>query len=133
MDNNNQDFVPQPPQQGTQPPPPPPQGFQPPPPPPPPPIMPQEQSDYYPGKGMAIASLVIGAASLVFCWIPFFGTIMAIVGLILGIVGKKSASEAGVRSGVATGGIICSAISIGISVLVTSCILCGAMNSWFYL
>ena len=67
-----------------------------------------------PGQGMGIASMVCGIASLI---IPFVGTATAIVGLILGVLSKKKSQEAGMPSGMATAGIVCSVIALAISIL----------------
>ena len=55
------------------------------------------------------------------------GLITAVVGLILGIMGKKKALEYGASTGMATAGIIMSVIAIAISILVVvACIACMA-------
>ena len=59
------------------------------------------------GKGMSIASLVLGICGLIAWYNPLFGYPIAIVGIILGIIGKK---KGGKRMAIA--GIICSAISL---------------------
>lgn len=56
---------------------------------------------------MAIGCLCCGISSLIFCW-NFIGLIVAIVGLILAHKLKKD----GVKSGLVTGGKVCSIISI---------------------
>ncbi len=64
---------------------------------------------------MAIASLILGILSLVFSFIPFMGFIalaMAVVGLILGIMGKKELEKEGQATTPATAGIVMSTISI---------------------
>ena len=43
--------------------------------------------------GLAITALVISIVALVFCWIPFLGIVLAIVGLILGIVAWAGAGK----------------------------------------
>ena len=71
-------------------------------------------------KGLAIASMVLGIVSLVlFCAWPISGP-CAIVGLILGIIagGRAKRGEAGGR-GMATAGVITSAIAIVAAVLFT--------------
>ena len=49
-----------------------------------PPMPPMEEK-----KGMSIASMVLGIIGLVFWCIPILGVPIGIVGLILGIVGRK--------------------------------------------
>lgn len=63
-------------------------------------------------KGLAIASMVLGICSLVFCWSPFLALICSIIGLVLGIIGKKKQ-----QGGMALAGIITSSIGLAISVI----------------
>lgn len=67
-----------------------------------------------PGQSMGIASMVLGICSLV---IPFAGIATALVGLIMGVIAKKKSSEANMPSGMATAGIVCSIITLAVSVL----------------
>jgi uncharacterized protein DUF4190 len=69
-----------------------------------------------PGSGQAVTSLVLGIISIVFTFIPCFGfvaIVTGIIGLIMGILGRKSVS----RHGMAVTGIVLSAISLGLAVL----------------
>ncbi len=45
------------------------------------------------GKGFAIASMICGIASIVFCCLSYFGLILGIAGIVLGIVSKKKTTE----------------------------------------
>jgi len=82
--------------------------------------MPQQD----PGKGLGIASMVLGIVSLV---IPFAGLATAIVGLILGVLAKKKSAEVGMQSGMATAGIVCSIIGLaGAAIILITCLSCGA-------
>lgn len=69
-----------------------------------------------PGSGQAVTSLVLGILSTVFAFIPCFGLIsfvLGIIGLIMGIFGRKSVT----RHGNAVAGIVLSSIGLGLSVL----------------
>ena len=71
-----------------------------------------------PGAGQAVTSLVLGIISIVFAFIPCFGFISlvtGIIGLVMGILGRKSVT----RHGMAVTGIVLSAISLGLLVLTT--------------
>ena len=46
-------------------------------------------------KALAIVALVLGICGLVFCWIPIFGMLIAIAGLICGILSLKNPSGKG--------------------------------------
>ena len=114
---------PQPPQPRYQAPPyqqgayPPPQGYayQQPPYPPPPVYAPPAPVN--PGKGLAIASLILGIVSIVF-GVLFGGGILVslgcgIAGVITGVKSKKASIEAGMNAlGMQTGGFICSVIGL---------------------
>jgi len=69
-----------------------------------------------PTNGLAIASLVLGIVSVLIVWIPFiglFGTLLALVGLVLGVLALRGVSG----KGLAIGGIVTSGISLVITVL----------------
>ena len=71
-----------------------------------------------PGAGQAVTSLVLGIISIVFAFIPCFGFISlvtGIIGLVMDILGRKSVT----RHGMAVTGIVLSAISLGLLVLTT--------------
>jgi hypothetical protein len=71
-----------------------------------------------PGAGQAVTSLVLGIISVPFAFIPCFGVITlvtGIIGLIMGIMGRSSVS----RHGMAVAGIVLSAVGLGIFVLMS--------------
>jgi len=85
---------------------------------------------------MSIASLVLGICTLTISWAYGVGILSAVVGLILGITGKKKAREVGAPTGMATAGIVMCAIGIALSLLIfIACIAClgtlGIMDSGF--
>ena len=84
----------------------------------PPPQPPQQK----PGQGLAIAGMVCGIVSLVLFWIPFFGVVPPIVGLVLSVLGMKKLKEAGVPTGMAVAGMVCSIIALPLSVFI--CAFC---------
>lgn len=79
-------------------------------------------------RGRSIASMVLGIVSLVTAWFGWSSVLAiaaAVVGLVLGIQAKKTA-PAGTPLGMATAGIVCSAIGLGLSCIVfVSCVLCA--------
>jgi hypothetical protein len=81
------------------------------------------EEGYYPqaGKGKAIASLVLGICSIVFCWFPVLGLIVGVVGLILAASSKREGYLGGMR----TGGLVCSIIGTVFSALYTACVIAG--------
>lgn len=86
-----------------------------------------------PGKGQAIASLVLGIVAVVF-W--FFG-VGSLLSLILGIVGLVLASmakKAGFEGGIRTAGFVLSLIgTIGGAIVFVTCVACigclGALSA----
>ena len=64
---------------------------------------------------MGIAALILGIISLIICWIPVWnwaGLVMAIAGIVLGALGKKSA-----KPGPATAGLVLSILGVVFSVI----------------
>ena len=79
---------------------------------------PMQQPTGVPGKGLGVAGMVLGIISLVFiCFVPYVALICAIVGLILSIVGMAKAKGAGMKNGMAVAGLVCSIISLALTVL----------------
>lgn len=69
-----------------------------------------------PTNALAIASLVLGIVSILFVWIPIvgiLGTLMAIIGLVLGLLALR---RRGGR-GLAIGGLVCAGASLLITAL----------------
>ncbi len=76
-------------------------------------------------NGMAIGSLVCGILGLLgSCWCCGLNLIVSIVGLVLGIIGKKKAG----KSGMALAGIICSAIGLVISLIYVVLVIIGMVS-----
>jgi len=79
---------------------------------------------------MAIASLVLGILSLILLWIPWIGIIAiltSIIGIVLGVMGKRQLLEADAPTGIATAGIVTSIIALILSSLFTlACVICAA-------
>ena len=71
-----------------------------------------------PGKGLGITSMVLGIISLVLFCFWFIALPCAIVGIILGCISISQAKEAGMKNGMATAGIVCSAIAIVLVILI---------------
>jgi hypothetical protein len=71
----------------------------------------------------AIVSLILGILSLIFIFVPsvgWVGIILGIVGLVFGILANKEQ-----HSGMATAGIVLSAIAVGLCVITfIACVAC---------
>ena len=64
-------------------------------------------------KGLSIAGLIVGIASLLCCAFPCLNCVLGITGLILSIIAKKKKAK-----GPATGGLITSIIGLVLSLIV---------------
>lgn len=90
----------------------------------------QNQDGEQPGRGAAIAGMVLGIVSIVF-W--FFGA-GAVVGLVTGIVGlicSANSKKLGYVGGMQTAGFVCSLIGlIGSALVFVACVACvGALGT----
>lgn len=84
------------------------------------PIPPMPPNTQPPGQGMAVASLVLGIVSIIFCWTSLFAVIFmvtAIVGVVLAISAKKKNAEMGMPPGLATGGLVLNIIALVFSAI----------------
>jgi hypothetical protein len=63
-------------------------------------------------NGLGIAGLILGIGSIILSWVPFFGFVSGIIGLILSMKQRKI-----IPNGIATGGLVTSIIGIVLSVL----------------
>lgn len=83
------------------------------------------------GKGISIAALVLGILGIVGSYIPvvcYFTTVCAILGLVLGVVGRKKSTAAnGKPSGLATAGFVLGIIGTSFAALGIICtVACAA-------
>lgn len=76
------------------------------------------QPEAVPGKGLAVASMVVGIVSF-FC----FGIILGILAIIFGGVAKSK----GCKSGMATAGIVLGVVGIGLYFI--TLFACGGLNA----
>ncbi len=98
-----------------------------------------EENKVIPGKGAAIASLVLGIISVVF-WFFGIGSLVSIVCGIIGLILASNAKKAGFEGGIRTGGFVCSLIGlIGGALVFVACVACvgllgaaGAASSALY-
>ena len=75
-------------------------------------------------KGLALAALIVGIASLVLCWLPIVGIIGGAVAVVLGIIALKKAQSKGMSlTGIITGAV---AIVVSVIVLIVTIFIIGA-------
>jgi hypothetical protein len=80
------------------------------------PVQPVAQSN-----GVAIAALIVGIISVVVCWIPFFGLVPPIVGIILGIIGRRKP----VQQGISLAGLVLSIVGLVGALVITLLLVAG--------
>ena len=86
--------------------------------PPPPPVQPQPQpKKSVPGKGLGIAGMIVGIASLWYFVFFFLSIPAAITSIILSNISLKKAKAVGETNKMAVTGIVCSIIALVLSVL----------------
>jgi len=84
-----------------------------------------ENMNGVPGKGQAIASLVLGIVSVVlsFCgWLAILGLVCGIVALVCASMSKK----AGFTGGIRTAGFVLGIIGVVLCAIFTACVACAA-------
>ncbi len=77
-----------------------------------------------PGNGLGVAGFVTGLLGLLFCWVPFLGVLLALLGVILGGVGIATGKKKGAPTGLAIAGLV-----LGIIALIPAIILISAVAS----
>lgn len=77
-----------------------------------------------PGKGAAIASMVLGIISIV-TWFFGMGALLGLITGVIGLVCASSAKKAGFVNGMRTAGFVCSLIGvIGSALVFVACVAC---------
>jgi hypothetical protein len=97
------------------------------------------QYGYHPqqraGHGKAIAALVLGIGSIVFCWLIFFDAVLVIPGLIFGLLAlSETKANGGSGRGMALAGLVCSIIGALLATLLTVLVVhaanqCGGFDN----
>lgn len=90
-----------------------------------------------PGKGMAITSMVLGIVSLALFCVWYLALPCAIVGLILGGMAMNKAKAAGMKSGMAVAGVVCSCIALGVAIIfmiigIAACSTVSSAYDYYY-
>ncbi|GAB3398353.1 hypothetical protein GCM10027568_35330 [Humibacter soli] len=72
------------------------------------------------GMGMAITSLVLGAGSLVFFWVPFVGIVAGFAATAAVVLGAIALGRAFAGKGLSIGGVVTGALGVLLSILLTT-------------
>lgn len=98
-----------------------------------PPVQPN-QGGYYPqqpevpGKGLGIAAMVLGIIACVLCCIWYVSVPCGIIAAALGGVSLSKAKAVGMKNGMATAGIACGCIALGLTILFIVLVAIGLAN-----
>ena len=82
------------------------------------------QAPARPGNGLGVAGFVTGLLGLIFCWVPAFGVVLALLGVILGGVGIATGRKKGAPIGLAVSGLV-----LGIVALIPAVVILSAAAS----
>lgn len=63
-------------------------------------------------NGMGVAGFVTGLLGLIFCWVPWLGILLAIVGVVLSGAGMSQGRKKGQSTGLAIAGLVCGIIAL---------------------
>lgn len=92
----------------------------------PPPVHPTNTTPKQP-KGLALASLIVGIASLIFCWVPVLGALGGVVAVVLAIIALIKAQPKGMSIAGLVTGIV--AFIAGIALTLTAFVFLGTLGS----
>jgi hypothetical protein len=86
------------------------------------------------GNGKAVAALVLGIGSIVFCWLIFFDAALVIPGIIFSLLALSEAKARGAGRGMALAGLVCSIVGAALATVLTVLIVhaanqCGGFNN----
>lgn len=83
-----------------------------------------------PGKGVGIASMVLGIISLALFCFWFLALPCALVGCILGGVSINAAKQVNMKpSGMGIAGLVCSVVALGVAIVFTIIAIVGCMEA----
>lgn len=80
-------------------------------------------------KGLSIAALVCGVLGIVGSFIPvvcYFTLVLAILGIVFGVIAMKKSKEAGEGKGLAVAGLVLGIVGTAFAVIGIICIICVA-------
>lgn len=92
------------------------------------PAQPYYNNPVVPGKGMGIAGMILGIVSLALFCFWYLALPCGITGIILSALAVNKAKAAGIKNSMATAGVICSAIALGLAVLFILLVVIGVIG-----
>lgn len=73
-----------------------------------------------PGKGMGLAGMILGIASIMFCMAWVLSGICAVLAIVFSALAQSKARKAGRNNGMAIAGLICGGIGLALTVLIAT-------------
>jgi Domain of unknown function (DUF4190) len=85
------------------------------------------------GNGKAIAALVLGIASIVFCWVSVFDAVFVVLAVVFGLIVLSEARRGGRGRGMAIAGVACAVVGALLATVLTVKIIdaadqCGGLS-----
>jgi hypothetical protein len=65
-----------------------------------------------PSNGLGVAGFVTGLVGLVLCWVPWFGMLLGLVGIVLSGIGIAQGKKKGASIGLAIAGLVCGILAV---------------------
>ena len=65
-----------------------------------------------PSNGLGVAGFVTGLIGLVLCWVPWFGMLLGLVGIVLSAIGISQGKKKGASTGLAIAGLVCGILAV---------------------
>ena len=70
--------------------------------------VPQQQ----PSNGLGVGGFVTGLVGLVLCWVPWFGMLLGLVGVVLSGIGISQGKKKGASIGLSIAGLVCGILAV---------------------
>src|SRR3954447_7251534 len=78
-----------------------------------------------PGNGLGVAGFVTGLLGLIFCWVPWLGILLAVLGVAMGGTGIAQGKKKGAPVGLAIAGLVLGIIALIPAIIILSAAAAG--------
>jgi hypothetical protein len=65
-----------------------------------------------PSNGIGVAGFVCGLVGLILCWVPWFGMLLGLVGVVLSGIGISQGKKKGASIGLSIAGLVCGILAV---------------------
>ena len=76
-----------------------------------------------PSNGLGVAGFVTGLIGLVLCWVPWFGMLLGLVGIVLSGIGISQGKKKGASTGLAIAGLVCGILAVLVWIVLLAYVL----------